>query len=119
MKSKQFKKIICFDIDNTICTTVKNNYQTSIPNIKAIKMINFLYKNGYKIILFTSRYMGRSKENVKIAKKKASKITIKQLKDWNLKYHKIIFGKPSFDLYIDDKAIFFKKNWYNYIKKKL
>ena len=23
----------------------------------------------------------------------------------------LIFGKPSFDLFIDDRALFFKKNW--------
>ena len=42
-----------------------------------------------------------------------------QLKKWRVKYHKLIFGKPSYDLLVDDKCIFFKKNWYNYIDKKL
>ena len=28
--------------------------------------------------------------------------TIKQLKKWGVKYHEIHFGKPSFDLFIDD-----------------
>jgi hypothetical protein len=42
-----------------------------------------------------------------------------QLKKWKLKYHKLIFGKPSFDVYIDDKSIFFKKNWSFLLKKKL
>jgi hypothetical protein len=61
--------------------------------------------------------MGRSKEKVNKAKKRAEKITIKQLKDWNVKYHKIIFGKPSYDVFIDDKAIRFDKMWLKNLMK--
>ena len=39
------------------------------------------------------------------------KKTFNQLKKWKIKYHRLIFGKPSFDLFIDDRALFFKKNW--------
>ena len=38
------KKIIfCFDLDNVICETKKNDYNSSKPNKKAIKLINNLY----------------------------------------------------------------------------
>ena len=37
--------------------------------------------------------------------------TQNQLKNWNVNYHKLIFGKPSYDLVIDDKSIFFKEDW--------
>ena len=63
--------------------------------------------------------MDRNKENIIEAKKQRYKITLKQLKKWDVKYHKLIFGKPSFDLYIDDKTLFFKDNWYNFIDKDL
>ena len=46
-------------------------------------------------------------------------MTIKQLKKWKVKYHKLIFGKPSLDLFVDDKALFFKDNWYKFIDKSL
>ena len=49
--------------------------------------------------------MGRNKENFRKAK--------------NQGYHKLIFGKPSFDLLIDDKALFFKKDWYRIVDKYL
>ena len=64
MKNK-IKKVICFDIDNVLCRTKNSNYSLSKPNIKAIQKINELYKRGYKIIFFTSRYMGRTNNNVK------------------------------------------------------
>ena len=63
--------------------------------------------------------MGRSNENTKIAKQKASNLTIKQLKKWGVKYNSLIFGKPSFDIMVDDKALGFKKNWTQSLKRKL
>lgn len=113
------KKILCFDLDNVICTTIKNNYKTSRPKKKIIKLINKLYKEGYIIKIFTARYMGRNNENKIKAKKQGFSITSTQLKNWKLNYHKLIFGKPSYDLFVDDKSLFFKKNWTNELIKKL
>lgn len=56
------KKIICFDIDNTICKTLSNKYKFSKPYLNKIQLINYLYDNNYYIKLFTSRYMGRNNE---------------------------------------------------------
>ena len=53
--------------------------------------------------------MGRYNNNRLLAERKIKKLTLNHLKKWGLKYHKIYFGKPSFDLVIDDKAIFLKK----------
>ena len=56
--------------------------------------------------------------NVDLITKNFENLTRKQLKKFNVKYHKLIFGKPSFDYLIDDKSIFYKKNWSkNFIKK--
>jgi hypothetical protein len=113
------KKTICFDIDNVICKTdKKKNYRKSKPILKNIKIINFLYDKGHKIIIFTARYMGRCKGDIKLVIKKIKPLTIAQLKKWGVKYHKLYFGKPSYDLFIDDKALFFKKNWSTFLKKK-
>ena len=117
MKKKKFVKILCFDIDNTISKTSGKKYNLAIPNKSAIKEINRLFDKGYMIKLFTSRYMGRNNDSISKAKKQGYKMTLNQLKKWNLKYHKLIFGKPSFDLFVDDKAIFFKKDWYKYLNK--
>ncbi len=113
-------KTICFDIDNVICkTSNKNDYSKSSPIKKNIKIINKAYSNGFNIILYTARYMGRCKGNIEKAKKQIKPLTLRQLKKWKVKYHKIYFGKPSFDLFIDDKSLFFKKNWANLLKIKL
>jgi uncharacterized HAD superfamily protein len=105
---KQKSKIYCFDIDGVICRTIKNHYKKSKPIVSSINKINELYLRGDKIILFTSRFMGRSKENVSLAKKRGYNLTIKQLIKWRVKFHKLIFGKPSYDFIIDDKSVDFK-----------
>ena len=81
----------------------------------AIKKINKLYDNGHKIIIFTARFMGRTNNDFIKAKELGYNSTLKQLKNWDLKFHKLIFGKPSFDLLVDDKAYNYNENWINKI----
>ena len=119
MNKKLKYKNICFDLDNVICNTEKNFYSKAKPIKKNIKFINRLFSQGYNIKIFTDRFMGRSNENAKLAKQKALKITTQQLKKWKVRYHYIIFGKPSFDIIIDDKSLNFKKNWTKDLEKKL
>ncbi len=111
------KFIICFDLDNVICTTIGKNYKKAKPKKKVINLINELYEDNYEIRIFTARFMGRNKDDIYKAKKQGFKLTSKQLKKWNVKYHKLILGKPSYDLFIDDKAFGFKKNWHLSLKK--
>ena len=111
-------KNICFDIDNVICkTNSKRDYSKSIPIKKNINIINKAYDRGFNITLYTARCMGRCKGNLTEVKKQIMPLTLKQLKIWGVKYHKIYFGKPSFDLFIDDKSLFFKKSWPNHLRK--
>ena len=98
------KKIIVFDIDNTITKTIKNNYRLAKPIKKRIQLINKLYDKGHYIKIFTARYMGRNKENRNLVKKKYYKETFNQLSLWGVKFHELIMGKPSYDMLIDDKS---------------
>ena len=104
------KKVICFDLDNVICKTLNNNYPQSKPIIKNIFIINKIYAQGYYVKIFTARFMGRSKENARLATKRGYEFTEKQLKKWKVRYNQLIFGKPSYDLFIDDKNHNFDKN---------
>ena len=110
------KKVICFDIDGVICDTKNSNYKTSKPIKNTIKLINSLYKKN-KIIIFTARYMGRNSEKLSLAKKQGYELTKKQLKKWKVKYHVLRFGKPTYDVFVDDKNFGFKKNWQIQFKK--
>lgn len=111
------KKIFCFDLDNTICKTIGKKYFFATPNKKAINFINSLFDSGHYIKIFTSRFMGRNKENKHKAEKQGFKKTQLQLKRWGLRYNILLMGKPSYDIFIDDKAYGFNKNWLIYYKK--
>ena len=111
MINKFMKKILCFDLDGVICTTTKGQYNKSKPKKENIKFINEMYDEGHVVKVFTARYMTRCNGNIKLVKKNGYDQAKKQLKRWKLKYHKLIMGKPSYDLFVDDKAFGFKKNW--------
>lgn len=89
--------IYCFDIDDTICKTNSQNYAESQPIYNRIKTINNLYDEGNTIIFFTARGY--------VTKIDWRDITLNQLKEWNVKYHELILGKPHADFYVDDKGI--------------
>lgn len=118
MKDTLKNKIFCFDLDNVICVTKGLDYRKSKKNYKVINLINKLYDNGCIIKIFTARYMGRNKENIRLAKIQGFEFTKEQLRRWGIKYHKLYFGKPVFDVYVDDKNFQFKKNWQSDFKKK-
>ena len=101
----------CFDLDGVICNTKKNDYIRSEPIKKAVSKINKLYLEGNYILIYTSRFMGRSKENASKAHKRGYKLTLKQLNSWGLKFNKLKLGKPSYDIIIDDKSFNYSNKW--------
>ena len=101
----------CFDLDNTLCLTNNADYQNSKPITNAIEKVNELYKKGNKIIIFTARGMGRTDGNITQAYKMYFELTKKQLKEWQINYHKLYLGKPEYDILIDDKSYNYKNNW--------
>lgn len=89
--------VIYIDIDNTICKTQGVNYIDAIPIEENIIKANRLYDEGNTIIYWTAR---GTVSNINY-----ENLTKSQFKKWNVKYHKLVFGKPYYDLFIDDKNI--------------
>lgn len=90
--------IIFVDIDETICTAVSDgNYANAIPLVNNINKINNLYENDNHIIYWTARGTGTGID--------WREVTTKQFDEWGVKYHELRFGKPIYDLFIDDKNI--------------
>lgn len=96
--------IFVIDIDGTICDT-HDDYDQSIPKHDRIQKINQLYDDGHTIKYFTARGMGRYKDSRIMAHRHFYDLTFNQLKSWGCKFHHLIMGKPSADIYIDDKGI--------------
>jgi hypothetical protein len=91
----------CFDIDGTLCTNTEGTYDQAQPYPDRIARVNTLYEAGHKIFLYTARgsTTGISWE----------KLTREQLKSWGVKYHEVYFGKPTANIYVDDKGISLKE----------
>lgn len=87
----------CFDIDGTLCDQVGPDYFLAPPFRSRIEKVNSLFDEGHRIVLFTAR---GSKSGIDWRD-----ATITQLKEWGVRYHELILGKPHADIYIDDKSI--------------
>jgi len=94
------------DIDGTICDWEPGReYSLAHPNRDRIAKLNQLYDEGHHITYLTARGMGRYDGDVFLAEARFRELTELQLKEWGCKYHKFFMGKPSGDVYIDDKGI--------------
>ncbi len=89
--------LIYVDIDHTICNTNGTDYASSEPILNRIKKINNLYDEGNTVVYWTARGSVTGIDH--------SELTKKQFKEWGVKYHELKFGKPPYDLFIDDKNI--------------
>jgi hypothetical protein len=101
-------KTYVIDIDGTICTNgdcSSCKYEGSTPIKERIEKINQLYDEGHIIKYFTARGMGRYNDDAEKSKEKFYALTKMQLEIWGCKFHELILGKPSGDIYIDDKGI--------------
>ena len=94
-----------FDIDGTICTTTDGDYKNAKPFLSRIEKVNKLYEQGHTITFHTARGMGRYGNNRSLAESEFWTFTYKQLISWGVKFHHLRLGKPSGDIYIDDKGI--------------
>jgi len=89
--------ILYFDIDETIFKTEGMDYEGSKPIQKNIDIVNKLYDDGHGITMWTARGSGSGLD--------WTEVTTEQLNRFGVKYHSLKFGKPVFDLFIDDKVI--------------
>jgi len=78
-------------MDGVICENTKP-YRKAKPIPGAIEQLKEWHEKGFKIIIHTSRFQCDRK------------LTESWLKRHDVKYSKLIMGKPRADIYIDDKG---------------
>ncbi len=91
---------IAVDIDGTILSqgSPEQDYRDAEVLPEMLVVINDLYDAGHELYFFTARHF------------KHFLFTEKVLKEAGFKYHGLIMGKPSCDLYIDDKGFRMQNN---------
>ena len=88
--------IIYIDIDETICNSPESrDYADAEPISENIDKANKLYDEGNTIVYWTARGTTTGID--------WRQVTEKQFLEWGVKCHKLEFGKPNYDLFIDDK----------------
>jgi hypothetical protein len=93
--------IIYIDIDETIChhpyedETTDRDYTRAEPLYENIEKGNSLFDEGHTIVYWTARGTTTGLD--------WRELTEEQFKNWGVKYHDLKFGKPYYDLFIDDK----------------
>jgi len=93
--------IIYIDIDNTICNTDGINYAESTPMYENIYKVKSLIGEGHDVSFWTARGTGSDLSSPEEWKS----LTMEQLESWGLGGIPVIFGKPYFDLFIDDRVM--------------
>lgn len=89
-------RVIYIDIDETICKSPENrDYSKARPIQKNIEKANKLYEEGNTIVYWTARGTVTGLD--------WRETTEQQFVVWGVKYHDLKFGKPYYDLFIDDK----------------
>lgn len=111
---------ICFDLDDTLCfgskaTDEGTDYTSCKPMPGAAQALAGFRESGHTIIIHTARGMGRANGNMGKAQAEIASLTFKQLEAWGFEYDEIYFGKPSADIYIDDKALLASDFWKHHL----
>lgn len=91
------------DLDNTLCTTIDGDYINSNPIQIRIDYVKELKQEGHHITIWTARGSSTGIDY--------KELTLQQLKEWDIPYDELLMGKPSYDLYIDDKSINVDMHW--------
>ena len=86
--------IIYVDIDETICITPDSrDYGEAKPIQERIEKINKLYEEGNTIVYWTARGSTSGID--------WRDVTEKQFEKWGVKHHKLMLGKPYYDIFIE------------------
>jgi len=103
-------KILAFDLDDVLCVRKINyggvdKYRTCSPIQKNIDILNECAELGAKIIVYTARGMSIFKGDISEVYSNLYVLTESQLKEWGVRYDKLVMGKIHYDLLIDDKVL--------------
>lgn len=103
-------KIVCFDLDHTLCIPgagpdTQSKYAEAEPMVENIQKLVSFKERGARIVIFTARRMLTHNGDVEKVKADVGLVTENWLSEHGVPYDELIFGKPYYDYFIDDKAL--------------
>lgn len=90
--------VYLIDLDGVLATKGHGgDYARAQPIPEAIAQVNALHEEGHIIIIWTARLAASGWADSVIP------LTVKQLKEWGVKYDEVDFSKRECDAIVDDK----------------
>jgi len=110
MKMVEEDKVIVIDIDGTLCEIKpdEKSYLDLDPLQETLNMLKKYKKDGFYIILYTSRQMRTYKGNIGKINANTAREMFAWLDKHSVPYDEIHFGKPwcgRRGFYVDDKSV--------------
>lgn len=102
---------LVIDIDHTICIPDDSQkdtfekYGKAKPIPEMIAAIKKASSEGYRIVLFTARRMATHDGDINKVIEDVGQLTIDWLREHEVPYDDLQFGKPNAVYYVDDKAL--------------
>lgn len=101
-------KTIIIDLDGTIALDDNLPYTDKYPNLPLVKKLKAYKKQGFKIVIFTSRAMRTFNGNIEQIKANALPTILMWLKKHKIPYDEVMVGEPwcgEHGFYVDDRAV--------------
>lgn len=101
---------IFVDLDHTLCFPDesygqnRDKYRFAAPNEAIISRVNTWYRQGHEIVIYTARRMKTHNGDVARVKEDVGQLTRNWLAEHKVLYDELMFGKPYYDMLIDDKT---------------
>ena len=98
---------IVIDLDGTLCETRRadQSYSDVAPIPEVVEAVRRWHAAGHTIVVQTARHMLTCKGDVGKILARVGLVTLEWLKQHEIPYDEIYFGKPLGDIYLDDRAV--------------
>ncbi len=101
---------IFVDLDHTLCFPDesfgqhRDKYRYAMPNAEIISRVNKWHRQGHEIVIYTARRMKTHNGDTTLVEEDIGQLTRNWLAEHRVIYDELMFGKPYYDMLIDDKT---------------
>lgn len=109
--------IFVFDLDDTISRHRNRDFEHAEPIEKTITKIRQLHADGAKIVIYSARGQNSCRGDLRLIEERNRSQVETWLREHEVPYDRLAFGKPLGDVYVDDKGISLSSFWkYDFTK---
>ena len=103
--------IFVFDLDDTISRHRNRDFEHAEPIEKTITKIRKLHADGAEIVIYSARGQNSCKGDLRLIEERNRSQVERWLREHDVPYDRLVFGKPLGDVYVDDKGMSLDSFW--------